>query len=267
MTSSNRLRGGEQLSPRDLAVLQTAGALRLVTGGQLQRLFFTDPNDGSTSPRIARRTLQRLTDLRMLRRLARRVGGLRAGSSSFTYALTPAGGRAIGHPVSRGRSPEPSLTFVRHTLAVGEVATVLYEAKRRGRLEALKLQTEPTCWRDLGGYDRSVLKPDLFVEAATSETDYLAWIEVDLGTEHGPALVRKARLYERYFRSGREQQRTGLFPRVLWLAEDHRRQQAIRQALHRASGLTADLHRVGRLDDIVGWLIGPDPQATNTERR
>jgi hypothetical protein len=256
VTSVHRPWGGEQLSPRDLAVLQTAGALRLVTGGQLQRLFFSDPEDGSTSPRIARRTLQRLTDLRLLVRLERRLGGLRAGSSSYTYALTPAGGRAIGGAASRGRSPEPSLTFVRHTLAIAEVATILTEAKRSGLIDAVKLQTEPDCWRDLGGYERTVLKPDLFVEASVADSDHLAWVEVDLGTEHGPALVRKARIYETYFRSGREQERTGVFPRVLWLAETPTRQRAIRTALHRASGLTADLHRVGLLDDPVGWLTG-----------
>lgn len=256
MTALTRRSGGEQLSDRDRAVLTTVGSFRLVTGGQLQRLFFAeDTDDGSGNPRIARRVLQRLTDLRLLHRLERRLGGLRAGSSSFTYALTPAGGRIIGWAVGRGQKREPSLTFARHTLAVTEVAVQLHEAHRGGLLDSLQLQAEPICWRELGGYDGALLKPDLFAIAGRGDVEHLAWVEVDLGTEHGPALVRKARLYERYFRSGREQSRLDAFPRVIWLVPDDKRQHFIERALQGAGGLTQDLHRVRLRADPVAAVI------------
>lgn len=82
MTPNRRPRGAREveLSVRDRAVITTVDNLRLVTGGQLQRLFFADASAGSTNARVARRCLQRLTDLGLLVRPARRVGGLRAGS-------------------------------------------------------------------------------------------------------------------------------------------------------------------------------------------
>ncbi len=209
--------GPYSLSERDQAVLRTVGTLRLITGGQLQRLFFADGGQGSANPRVARRALQRLTSLGLLQRLERRVGGIQAGSSSYLYALTPRGGRAVELPVGRGRQREPSLTFVSHTLAAGETCVGLHEARRLGRLDSLRVEVEPQCWRSLDGLDGARLKPDLFVLAAAGDSEHLAFVEVDQGTEHGPAIRRKAALYERYFRSGREQARLGAFPRVLWL--------------------------------------------------
>jgi hypothetical protein len=267
VTSDYRRSGGEQLSARDVAVLGAVGSFRLVSGGQLQRLFFAGDDYGSDNPRIARRTLQRLTDLRLLHRLERQLGGVRAGSSSFTYALSPAGGRAIRLNIGRGRQAEPSLTFVRHTLAVAEVVVRLHEDRRAGRLDSLDIQTEPQCWRNLQGYDGSVLKPDLFVAAGVADVEHLAWVEVDLGSEHGPALVRKAQLYERYFRSGREQQRLGAFPRVVWLVPDDKRQQFVERTLRRASGLTGGLHRVRSLGDPVTALSAPETEQQVSERR
>lgn len=260
MTSDPRAssRGQQlELGDRDRALLMAVGSLRFMTGGQLQGLFFNpDSGYGSDNPRIARRTLQRLTDHGLLLRLERRVGGVRAGSSSYLYALSPRGGRLIGLPVGRGRRREPSLTFVRHTLAIADVAVQLQLARQAGQLEALQLQLEPACWRDLGGMDGVWLKPDLFVLAATSEHEHLAFVEVDNGSEHGPALLRKAWLYERYFRSGREQARHGTFPRVLWLAPDAARVQRLSSVLQEDRRLTGALHRVGLQAEPLAELLG-----------
>lgn len=259
MTSASSRLSGEQLSARDQAVLGTVGTFRLMTAGQLQRLFFADGTTGSANPRVARRCLQRLADAGLLHRLERRLGGLRAGSASFTYALSPAGSRAIGVSSNRGQRREPSLPFVRHTLAVAEVAVQLQEARRAGRIDSLELQAEPRCWRDLGGFDGPRLKPDLLVLAGHGEVEHLAWLEVDLSSEHGPALLRKAKLYERYFRSGREQQRLGgAFPRVVWLVPDDKRRHFIERTLARAGGLTKGLHRVRLLADPVAALLTPE---------
>lgn len=261
MTSDHRRSGGEQLSDRDRAILGVAGSFRLISAGQLQRLFFTETqSSAATAARLTRRSLQRLTALNLLLRMERRLGGVRAGSSSWTYALSPAGGRVIAAPIGRGRTREPSLTFARHTLAVAEVAVALHEAKRAGRLDSLRIETEPACWRSLDGYDDARLKPDLFVLAGVGDLEQLAWIEVDLGSESGPALMRKAGTYERYYRSGREQAKLGAFPRVLWLAHSAPRRSFMERVLVQGPGsqLTRELHRVRLLSDPIGALLDPD---------
>lgn len=252
-----RRRGELELSDRDRAILVTLSSLRLMTGRQLQRVFFADTDglSGSAHPRIARRSLQRLTETGLLQRLDRRVGGLRAGSSSYVYALSAAGGRTVAQYIGRGRRREPSLSFVSHTLAVSEACVQLHEAKRAGQLSALRLQAEPECWRRLQGLDGGTLKPDVFVVAAVGEVEHLAFVEIDNGTEHGPTILRKAEVYERHYQSGVEQARLGVFPYVLWLANEPQRAARIRSVLHSHRRLTRALHRVGLQADVVAALL------------
>src|SRR5690348_806582 len=80
--SISRLRA--KLSQRDLEVLATLGRLRLLTGGQIQRLHMAD-GSSTTQARRSRAMLQRLTELRLVVRLERRIGGVRSGSSGFVY--------------------------------------------------------------------------------------------------------------------------------------------------------------------------------------
>ena len=135
------------LSDRDLALLHSVGALHFATTAQLERLHFHPP---TTTPlaaaRLARRSLARLHDLRLLDHLDRRVGGVRAGSASFVWLLTAAGFRLLGDD-SRRRSREPSLAHLEHVLEVGELVVQLHELERAGGVELLNIETEPTCWR------------------------------------------------------------------------------------------------------------------------
>src|SRR5687767_2560691 len=88
-----------RLSARDHAVIETVGRLRLVSAGQLERLFFTG-GDPQTAARTRRRVLERLVNLQVLGRLERRIGGVRAGSSGYVYCLDRVGRRLF----------EPTLT-------------------------------------------------------------------------------------------------------------------------------------------------------------
>src|SRR5687768_17285305 len=97
-----RERGGSvarlraSLSDRDLAVLRSVADLRYVTGKQLQTLHFDgDHQTDLTAARTCRRVLERLSDLAVLRRLERTVGGVRAGSGAYVYGLGPAGHRLL----------------------------------------------------------------------------------------------------------------------------------------------------------------------------
>lgn len=252
--------GGLDLSDRDRAILVTLASLRLMTGRQLQRVFFAGDITSSTNPRVARRALQRLTDAGCVQRLDRRVGGLRAGSSSYVYALTQKGGRGIAEEIGRGRKREPGLTFVAHTLAISEACVRLHEAQRAGQLASLRLQTEPQAWRRLQGPEGGQLKPDLFVVAAVGEVEHLAFVEIDNGTEHGPALLRKAEIYERHYRSGQEQASLGAYPYVLWLANRPARVERIARVLASSRRLTQALHKVGLQTDVVSVLIQPNQE-------
>src|SRR5581483_7116851 len=78
----------QQLSDRDLAVLHSLDELRLLTTRHIERLHFREGSP-RTQARRCRAVLQRLYSYRLLDRLDRRVGGIRAGSATMTYRLTP----------------------------------------------------------------------------------------------------------------------------------------------------------------------------------
>jgi hypothetical protein len=196
-----------------------------------------------TAARTSRRTLERLVRARLLIRLQRRIGGIRAGSASFIYALGPVGERVLALEGPRRRFREPSALFVAHILATSELCVRLHEAVRGGELQMLLgVQTEPSCWRSVTTVSgRSLLKPDLFVLTVNDEYEYRWFVEVDLGTEHAPAIQRKCRAYEAYYRSGIEQAKVGLFPRVLWVAPDDERVERIQRAVEHTADLTVGL--------------------------
>src|SRR5919197_6204346 len=125
------------LSERDLEVIRSIAEHRFLTTRQIEALHFADHATELAGARVCRRVLARLTDERLLARLQRRVGGVRAGSASFVYALGPAGGRLIDG--QRRRVIEPSTTFLTHTLAVAQTHVELAQAARQSQLELVRL--------------------------------------------------------------------------------------------------------------------------------
>jgi hypothetical protein len=216
---------------RDREIVQAVARLTLVSGAQIINLFFSDIPDASTRARRSRRVLGRLTEQRVLARLERpRLGGAGGGSSSWVYALGPAGTRIVaywsGEGLPRSRSmEEPSVAWTTHRLAVSDLYVELREAEREGRVELLAFDGEPNCWRRytrLGGAP-GVLKPDAFIRLGVGEFEDSFFVEVDLGSERRGQLVRQHRAYGEYFRSGVEQSNTGIFPAVVWIVPDAKR--------------------------------------------
>jgi protein involved in plasmid replication-relaxation len=207
------------LSERDLAVISQLAELRLMSGRQIEAVHFPEElhSTPATAARHCRRVLARLVRERLIVRLPRPVGGIRAGSQAFIYALGPIGYRLLQADGSRLRVHEPGATFVDHQLAVSQLAVDFTLAHRSHQLELLILEGEPTCWRTLPSIGRAVLRPDLFLAIGTGELEYRWFVEVDRGTHRNPALLRKAQLYESYYRSGVEQATHGIFPRVAWI--------------------------------------------------
>lgn len=156
----------DEMTPRETAVVQQLGVLRLMTGGQIAAVHFpaTDHGTPTAAARACGRELSRLTRDRLLVRLGRRIGGIRAGSSSYVYALGPVGQRLLALDGPRPRFREPSAIFVDHTLAVSQLVVELTMAERAGRCEVLRVEGEPDCWRTFSGVaGRVLLRPDLAV--------------------------------------------------------------------------------------------------------
>src|SRR2546423_12164294 len=202
----------ERLSERDLDVIRSVAEHRFLTPRQIEALHFADHATELAGARVSRRVLARLTDERLLARLQRRVGGVRAGSASFVYALGPVGGRLVDG--QRRRLVEPSTTFLVHTLAVAQAHVELVQASRTGQLELLSVDVEPGCWRRYTGSGgaREVLRPDLYVVTGSGNFEDCWFVEIDCDTESPLALRRKCHTYEAYRRSGREQEAHGTFP-------------------------------------------------------
>jgi hypothetical protein len=255
-----------QLTSRDLDVIKYIADLRFVTGSQLARLCFNLGDDPTVSARAARRALLRLVRLGALDRLPRQVGGVRAGSAGYVYALGLGGQRlAVEHgwqPERRTRrSLIPGTLFVRHALQVAELHTRLVEADRSGSFELLELTGEPACWRSFGGIagQRQRLKPDSYLRLGLGKFEDSYFIEVDRGTEGSRALDRQLRLYVAYHGSGAEQAKRGVFPRVLWLAPDKRRVSVIEDGVWRLGTEAQALFRAASFGDALALLQQPSP--------
>jgi hypothetical protein len=261
----------EGIPLRDRAIVGTVARLTLVSGGQLVDLFFGEISNPSTRTRRARRSLGRLVEQRVLDRLERRRGGAGGGSSTWVYALGPAGRRMVaywageGLPRSRG-AHEPSAMWTAHTLVVSDLYVRLRQAERAGRGELLDFDAEPACWRRytrLGGA-AGVLKPDAFVRLGVGEFEDSFFVEVDLGSEHRGQLTRQHHAYREYYRAGEEQTKTGVFPGVLWIVPDAQRV-ALLKDIHR--GLpeqTRRLFTVVTSEQALGVLCGEASETVAT---
>ncbi len=259
-----RRRSGQQLarlqtslSPRDWDILNDVTRFRLMTGKHLAALHFQDSDTGH---RTARRTLSRLNERQLLARLQRRVGGLRAGSDGYVYALGPLGDRLLREGSPRRRAREVSDGFAKHTLGIAQLHVDLVAASHSGDFTVLAVETEPQCWRRIEGLDGyDWLKPDLAVVTATPDHEVHSFVELDLGTEHRGALTRKLAAYEAAYRAGAEAHRRGLFPQVLWVVPDQVRAVALERLIRATTGLTVELHRVVLMTDAVPALTGAPP--------
>ena len=246
----------EQLSERDVAVIESVREHRFLTARQIEQLHFVDHGSGQAGARVCRRVLARLSRDRLLTRLERRIGGIRAGSASFIYALGPVGSRLVDE--RRRRFTEPSALFLDHTLAVAETHVQLASAARGGRLALIKVDVEPVCWRRFTGSGGApeTLRPDLYVVTASGAFEDCWFLEIDRSTESPAAIARKCRAYEIYWRTGREQEMHGTFPLVTWVAQNHQRAQRIETVIGSTRNLKRELFRATTPERLVELIVG-----------
>jgi hypothetical protein len=252
-----------QLSTPERGVIETVARLHLMTHAQLAVLVSDDRAAAVSRARSARRLLAHLTELRILGRLERRIGGRRAGSAGFSYYLGPAGQRVIaywrGDGLVRGRlRPEPGGRYVRHRLAVSDLYVQLVLAERSGQLELLGFDAEPDCWRSYvdGFGGRTLVKPDAFARLGLGAYEDSFFVEVDLASESRPVLARKLRAYVDYFQSGHEQTAHGVFPRVLVLTTSEERRAVLVELCARLPADVWKLFTIATLDRSLEVLTG-----------
>jgi hypothetical protein len=253
----------DRLTPRDLRILDDIERFRLLNTDQVRRLQFGEGHATTlAATRGAVRVLGRLEQGGFIARLARRVGGPLRGSTATIWQLSASGERlqrARRGDGTRRRYQEPSPHFTRHTLAISELGVRLVERARHPDVALLDLAPEPASWRSFTNALGTVtwVRPDLLVVTADEATETHAWVEVDLGTEHLPTVLRKCDVYARYYRTGIEQAARGVFPLVVWVVPTERRAASVRQAIASERSLDAALFAVSTSDDVMEVLAPP----------
>ena len=252
-----------RLSERDQATVRDVVRLRFLTAGQLARLHFAAIPQPLTRVRRVQRTLGRLVEHGLLLRCQRRVGGVRAGSASYTYSATAEATRLVGYlsgqGIPRARAVhEPGTTFVDHSVACSELYVRLIEAERAGRLELLEHQVEPDCWRNYLGAigSRLSLRPDAFVAVGVGEFEQRSFVEIDRGTEGTSALRRKLSAYLDYWRCGAEQHAYDVFPRVVWQVNGDKRASVLHALVDELPAVSRTLFVVTNADAVIEELSG-----------
>lgn len=220
------------LSDRDKNILRTIQVYRYLTTSQIQRLHFTDAASSSAALRAASRNLKKLKELQLIDTLARRIGGVYAGSGSCVWYLDAAGEHLLRLMDKNVRphkaSFEPSAYFLAHTLSVSECYVRLEEVCRKKGMHLSETQNEPYCWRPYNEAGKIVsLKPDLFAITLCDNYEDRWFFEIDLATESPIKIIEKCHRYLQYYRSGLEQQQHKVFPLVAWIVPDAARKSSI----------------------------------------
>ena len=217
----------------DLAILRSLKTCRYLTGRQIVRLYFSDRGRITTATLSASyRCLNRLREYGLIRALKRRIGGVRAGSGSYTWVLTSAGFRLLNldnvNDSPRKQFREPTPHFLEHTLLVSETWLLLIEICARRKMNLVDVQFEPDCWRNYTkGGKHVVLKPDLFALTKGDTYEDYWFIEIDCNTETIARVIDKCGRYIQYFHSGTEQKRSGVFPYVVWIVPNTKRKDSL----------------------------------------
>jgi hypothetical protein len=236
-------------------------AHRYLTTRHIEGFWFANHATALTGARVARRVLRRLAAINVLTNIERRIGGVRAGSASYIWTISPAGDRILRAEAGgkRTRQREPGRLFLDHCLEVADAHLDLVRAHRAAELELVDVQCEPDCWRPFTGLGgaRLVLQPDLYVITGdpTDRAFVNRWfVEIDRGTENPARLLAKCGYYQAYRRSGVEQQSGGGFPLVVWVMPDDQHAARLKTSIQRDRDLDARLLRIttpARFLDVV----------------
>lgn len=240
----------EQLDPTDYRLLNLLGTHRYATTRQLSdinRITNAYANARSALRQTTRR-LNRHHALGLIDHLARRIGGVRAGSTGYIWYLREPGHRlTTPEQPRRQRHSEPSRTFLAHTLAITEARLVIERAAHDVGGHLSVLRTEPDCWRQwlLPGGGKRWLKPDLEAVTTTATDDEDHWLfEIDLDTENPARLLTKCHDYQDHLNTGTEQASAGYYPQVVWIMNNPRRAARLTEQIAADHTFTSGLFKI-----------------------
>ncbi len=254
------LETNSRLGVRDRQLLGAIQKYRYLMTGQVQRLLFTNAANSSAGLRAASRNLKKLSELGLIDSLSRRIGGVRAGSSSLIWHITHAGERLLRLHEQRAysirRHFEVSAYFLAHTLAVAETAIRLMEICRKYEPQLTDVQLEPACWRTYSNAGVSLsLKPDLYAATMSEEYEDRYFIEVDLDTESPAKIIEKCQKYHAYYRSGLEQEESEMFPLTVWIVPNLTRKEKLIRQLREAFDKQAKLFAVITCEELEHLIL------------
>jgi hypothetical protein len=223
----------ERLSEKDREILLSVQRCRYLTSKHIQRLHFTNLSTQTVAIRAANLILRKLREYGLIGTLARRIGGVRAGSNSYVWRLEPAGHTLLhitSNDTARKHRFEPSVRFLSHTLHVSDIYVSMVELCRRRDISLVRMETEPDCWRrHMSASGRpATLMPDLYAVTRAGGYQDSWFIEIDLDTEAMPQIRNKCDRYIRYYQTGVEQKQNKVFPYIVWIAPDGKRKANIR---------------------------------------
>jgi len=251
----------QTLNERDKALLLTLKQCRFLQTNQASRLFFNSATTSDAALRAASRTLAKLRTMGLVQTIEKRIVGERAGTSSFVWAIKAAGidllrlnGESSSEkPSYRKQVEEPSYIFLKHSLAIAELYTYL-----RTKTNLITAELEPSCWRGYTTINGAsvTLKPDLYAVTATGGYEDYWFFEVDMDTETPLRVMRKCEQYGRYCLTGAEQERTEVFPQVVWLVPDKKRQATLKRYISEYLAEYAKLFVVITLDSLDTLIRG-----------
>lgn len=250
-----------RVSVRDCSILDSLKKYRFMTSDHIKRLHFRDGSTDNANLRAANRAMKKLQEYGLVTHLDRRIGGLHAGSSALIWHLTEAGDRflRLGHDERRKRYTTPSWAFVGHILAVTELAVKIMESSFNDGITALELEVEPKCWRKYSGYWKTIeLKPDMYLVLRDDNCQCYYYIEVDLGTESLPKLLKKCQVHVDYASIGNDLKRTdNITPVVVWIMPDQQRAYALKEQIKKnlTGSMANGLFGVFYNDDDIVWNI------------
>lgn len=203
-----KVTAGMRIEPRDEQLLCDLFLQRLMSRGQIERLYFT-----STARCNAR--LRQLFDHRFVTRFYPPVApyGSQALYTVGTAALPLVARRLemelpeVQSYYRRSKTP----TFIEHTLAIVDVWLAFREALNKHSeweledwLPELQCRHEYDIRADGGRWRKEAFKPDAFVRLARRDEDVFRsyFIEVDLGHTSSRQFLNKLLTHQRYLESG-----------------------------------------------------------------
>lgn len=248
----------DRLTVRDWQIIDAVNEVRLLTGQQVERLFFCDLQPGRSRTVSRSRALHRLVAWRVLAPLPRRIGGAGRGSTVLAFALDIVGQRlvrerliATDRPARVRRPAAPGERTVRHILAVSECYVSLTELSRTSGFTLEHFLAEPASWwpNGLGG----CIKPDAYAILASDDICDHWWIELDLATESLPA-VKKQLLYYLDFAHRGQLGPDQVVPRVVIATITPERCRAISAMIGRLPSPAEHLFHIVQTDELASSL-------------